>query len=381
VSTLPPVIDVCGFHDWSTRHEIGRYLDPAWREFLIDRTEMRQPLRSKSLYANPTGAKHPATYPEQGVPGSDPQLLVRQLLGQGRRDRLVLGYDEAILTTAFPPIYVARALVRAANDWTVDRWLTVDDRLYGLIMILNAMPEEAAAEIRRMGKNERMVGVAMGANAQGKPFGHPIYHPIYAAACEQGLPVVIQVGSDSAASLVTGPMAGGLAATFGEYAALSAQSLNVHVSSLIMQATFEVFPDLRIVLLGGGATWIPPFLWRLNYSSQINSRDVPWLKRRPHEYFRDHVKVSTYSLERVLDARALGKALGTLPWIEDSLLYAGGYPNYDWEEPAAIAGRLPAEWHEKVFRQNALGTFRWPDRAGRASREGLPAERLLDPGA
>jgi uncharacterized protein len=380
MSSRPPVIDVCAFHDWSTRQEIGQYLDPAWREFLIDRTEMRQPLRSKSFYSNPQGAKHRDTYPEKGVPGSEPALLVKQLLGDGRRERLVLGFDEAIYTTAFPNMYVARAMVRAVNDWTVDRWLSADDRLYGLILLLTAMPDEAAAEVRRLGKNDRMVGIAMGNNTQAKPFGHPAYHPIYEAACEFGLPIVIQVGSDSAASLVSGVTAGGLVTTFGEYAALGAQALNVHLASLIMQATFEVFPDLKVVVLGGGATWIPPWLWRLNYAAQINSRDVPWLKKLPTDYFREHIRVSTYELERLLDAERLGKALGTLPWFENNLVYAGGYPNYNWEEPQAIAARLPAEWHQKVFRDTALETFRWPDREAASPREGMPATQLLGPG-
>jgi predicted TIM-barrel fold metal-dependent hydrolase len=373
------VIDGCVFHDWASKKELGPYMPKAWRELLVDRAEIAGTLRARSLYQNPMGAKDSAAYPAKGQAGSDPDLLVKQLLGDGSRERLVLGFDEAILSTAFPAHYVARTVVRAANDWTADRWLKHDKRLYGLILVSNALPDDAAKEIRRMAKNERMVGVAMGANAQGKPFGHPVYHPIYAAATEAGLPVVLQVGSDVAGTLITPPVAGGLPATFGEFRALGAQPLASHIASLILQAVFEVFPELQIVLVGGGATWVAPALWRLNYIYQLNEHDAPWLKKSPAEYFQEHVKVSTYSLERIPGAGRMEKALGALPWFGDSLLYASGYPNSDWEQPAAIAERIPAEWHDRVFRDNAAAAFRWPDRPARPKREGIPPEKLLEP--
>jgi predicted TIM-barrel fold metal-dependent hydrolase len=377
--SIPPVIDACAFHDWASKKELGPYLPRAWRELLVDRAEIGSSLRARSLYQNPLGAKDPDAYPASGPAGSDPDLLVKQLLGDGRRERLVLGLDEAILTTAFPAQYVARAVVRAVNDWTADRWLTADPRLYGLILISNALPEDAADEIRRLAANDRMVGIAMGANAQAKPFGHPVYHPIYSAAVEAGLPVVFQVGSDVAGTLITPPLAGGLPATFGEYAALGAQPLASHMASLILQAVFELFPELRIVLVGGGATWVPPFVWRLNYIYQLNEHDAPWLKKSPGEYFRDHVKVTTYSLERTPGPGRLARALGTLPWFGDSLMYASGYPNSEWEEPSAIAERLPEDWQARLFRENALAAFRWPDQPRAPRRAGIAPEKLLEP--
>ena len=362
-STIPGgLIDSCVFHDWATKAELGPYMPPAWRELLVDRVEITSKLRASTLYANPLGNKDLAAYPEHGPPGSDPELLIEQLLGAGTRERVVLGYDDAILTTAVPP-YIARTVVQAANEWTAEKWLTRDERLYGLIMIANELPEDAAVEIKRAGANDRMVGIAMGANGMGKPFGHPVYHPIYRAASELGLPIVIQVGSDTAASLTTWPIAGGLAATYGEYRALGAHALMSHVASLIVEAVFELFPDLKVLLIGGGVSWVPGYVWRLNYWYKLNQHEAPWLKRLPSDYFRDHIHLSTYSLETTRPVTALTRALQTVPWFDSNLIYTSGYPNVDWEEPEAIADRLPESWHENMFR-----TTRWACSVGQGRR-------------
>jgi predicted TIM-barrel fold metal-dependent hydrolase len=163
-------------------------------------------------------------------------------------------------------------------------------------------------------------------------------------------------------------MAGGLAPTYAEYNALGAQPLASHLASFILLAMFEALPGLKVVLVGGGATWIPQFIWRLDYIHKLNERESAWLKKQGWEYFRDHVKVATYQLETVPPAPALGKALGTLPWFDQTLVYASGYPNWDWEEPDTVVGRLPEAWRDRVLRENALDTFRWPDRARAGAR-------------
>ncbi len=251
--------------------------------------------------------------------------------------------------------------MRAVNDWTVDHWLSRDERLYAMLMVVTALPSEAAAEIRRAGRNERFVAIAMGANALSCPFGESVYYPIYEAASELGLPLVLQVGSELAASSATPPMAGGLASTYTEYRILAAQSLMVHVANMIIQGVFDQFPTLKLLLVGGGASWVPAYLWRLNYWFKVERREAPWLKALPSEYFARHVRLTTYTLESPLRAEMLTAALQTLPWIDKSLLYASGYPNDDSEDATAIRQRLPVSWGSRVFSQNARDFFRWPE--------------------
>ena len=374
------VVDASVFHEWPTIGALGPYMSAGWRELILRPDDPAGPNRAQSnwRHRSPHDIKAADAYPDSGPAGSSPELLIQQLFDDGSPARVVLGYDEGLLATAHANHYLARVMARAANDWTAEEWLGRDARLHGLILVATSLPDEAAAEIRRVGQDERMVGVALGANGLSRPFGHPVYHPIYEAAAELGLPLVLQVGSDSATDALTKPVAGGLPATYAEANALGAQPLMTHVASMIGQGVFDRFPGLQVLLVGGGAAWIPAYLWRFDYWFHVNGREVPWLRMLPSEYFQEHVRVSTYSLEAPPGAGQLEALLTTVPKIEQSLVYASCYPNADAESPADLASRLPEAWHDAVLNGNAERFFRWPGKARSSIRTLVESRSLLD---
>ncbi|MEA2681973.1 MAG: uncharacterized protein QOK05_301 [Chloroflexota bacterium] len=354
-----PVIDAGAFHEWSSTLTLTPYMEPAWAELVTRKGDRGGPLRLATnwLYRNPIhGNKAAEAYPPHGVPGSDPAMLAAR-----PGDRLVLGYDEGILTTGFAYHYFTRAAVRAANDWTIDKWLSQEPRFHSLVLVATGMPEEAAAEIRRVGGHPRMVGIALGANGLGLPFGHPVYHPIYDAAAEMGLPIVLQVGSDAMTDMITPPVAGGLPSTFAEYKALGGQPMMTHAVSLITEGVFDRHPGLRVLLLGSGAAWLPGYLWRMDYWWKTNKLEAPWMEMPASEYFRRHIRITTYGLEWPRQPERLIRAISTVPNIDDMLLYASGYPNSDFEDPGLVAARLPEGWRAKVMHDNAATFFRFPE--------------------
>lgn len=297
-------------------------------------------------------------------PEDEYETLATRLFGDGRIERAVLGFHEGLLATALPDYHLAQEVVRGINDWLADCWLDRDDRFAGLVLVSTALPEQAAAEIRRRGADDRIVGVALGANCLSRPFGHPIYRPIFRAAAEMNLPVILQVGSESSPDLISPPVAGGLPTTVGEYRALSMHGHMTHVASLILDGVFHDFPGLRVLLLGGGATWIPGYLWRLDFWAKTNGFETTHLTKTLREYFVEHFRVSTYGLEAPAGDRTLERALSVLPGFEDLLVYASGYPNDDSESVDEIAGRLPEPWHEGVFGGNAHRLLRFSTLAG-----------------
>jgi predicted TIM-barrel fold metal-dependent hydrolase len=387
------IIDACAFHEWGGPKTLLPYLTEDWARLVERSGDQMGPMLVTSAWrnvhpqegqlvgsggkiVNPTGDGTNGSQLRGQGPGAGAEQLAEELFADGRRARVVLGYHDGLLATAGPLPYLARQIVRAVNDWTVEEWLEKDARLYGQVLVLTAIPSEAAAEIRRVGTHERMVAVALGANGLGHPFGHPAYDPIYEAAAELGLPLVLQAGSDSATDLATFPVALSLPATYAEYDIHGAQAPMSHLASMIMDGVFARFPSLRVLLVGGGGAWVPWCLWRLDYFSKMMRRvDTPWLDAAPSEYFCRHVRLSTYSLEAPRQPERLAQVLETVPGIESMLIYAGGRPRRDAEEPDEIAARLPESWHAGVFRENAEEFFRWPAAVAAAGAQRIPTRR------
>jgi predicted TIM-barrel fold metal-dependent hydrolase len=354
-----PTFDACVFHEWPELLALAPYMPSEWGRLISERTKT---LASPRVYIDPRGAKDPPSVPENGPAGSDLSLLTAQVLDGGKRDRVVLGYDDGLFSTMVANRYAADVIVSAANDWTAAEWLSVDDRLHGLVMVSMATPDVAAEEIRRVGANERMVGVALGGNGLNVPFGHPAYHPVYRAASDLGLPVVIQAGpSDAFGDSPLAPVSAGYASTVAEYRALMWETHCTHLASMIVEGVFSLFPSLKLVFVGGGLTWITGQLLRLDFWYRIQRSEARWLDRLPSEYFAEHVRVVTHGIETPPRPELLLQALETIPAVERVLMYGSGYPDADWQEPEAVAAQLPREWHEGVFHGNALETFRWPD--------------------
>jgi predicted TIM-barrel fold metal-dependent hydrolase len=365
-----PVIDTCVHHHWRTQGEIMQYMSRGWREYLgqpagapggLDAI----PILQLFPYLRADGDKLDGTCTDGGPSGSSYEVVKEQLLDRFGIDRAVLTHDRAMFTPLTPNPHLAEEIARAVNDWTVDHWLSEDDRLYALLLVPNQTPDASVAEIERMGATERMVGVLMAANGLSKPFGHPIYHPIYRAAADRDLPIVIHAGGDALSESLSHATAGGLPATYAEYAVLRAQPLMHHLVSLIAQGVFIRFPTLRVQLVGAGISWLPSLIWRFDSQYITYRREMPWLKRPPSEYLREHVRFATYPLDVTPRPEQLLRLLEAFGGFEDMLMYGSGFPNWDTDEPTVVESRLPPAWRAKVFSDNALEFFRWSARDDR----------------
>jgi predicted TIM-barrel fold metal-dependent hydrolase len=359
------IIDGCLHHHWAAQQDVMQYMSRGWQEYLNQSVNvpggsgMPLPILPLFPYYRPDGDKLPGTAPAAGPPGSDFELLREQALDAAAVERAVLSHDQGMFAPCVPNPHLARAVVSAINRWTAEHWLGRDDRLYALALVPTQTPEDAVAEIRRVANDPRIVGILISANGLSKTFGHPIYHPIYQAAAEHDLPIVIHVGGEAPSEVLSHTAAGGPLGTYGEYAIFRPQPLMTHVVSMIIQGVFEKHPNLKLLLMGGGVAWLPALLWRFDTEYRAYRREAPWIKRMPSEIFRDHVRISTYPLDVSPDPSQLVAALNTVEQVEDMLVFASGYPDWDADTPGDVADRIPSAWHEKVFHQNALDLFRW----------------------
>jgi uncharacterized protein len=367
-----PVIDCDVHHDWPTQEHLLPYLSQGWQEYVVgpSRTGGRSEVSGKGLlpftttqmWPNPTGVSRADAFPpDGGAAASDYELLREQLLEPNRMKRVVLQYAAAGFVGSLPNPYFASEVARAANDWSIDNWLSRDDdRLYGAVLVASQIPDGAAAEIRRVGSHPRMCEVLLCSTGLGKPFGHPAYHPMYEAAEEVDIAIAIHSGGEVFPGNNVSPLASGMPSFYFENSVLTFQGMMTHLTSFITHGVFEKFPRLRLLIVEGGVSWVPGLLWRLDAAYKGLRRELPWVKRFPSEYFYDHVRVATQPLERSPEPEQLIELL-KLYGGEDVLCFSTDYPHWDTDEKDYIATRLPAEWQPKIFFENAARFYRWDE--------------------
>jgi len=354
-----PRIDADVHHAWRDDAELLPYIPTRWRQAVADRQFAIGP--AMMSYPHTAGVnKRLDTYPPiGGPPGSDVATMQRQLLDPHNVSRVVLGFDVGLNAAVANP-YLALALVQALNDWSIDRWLSqADDRLYGALLAPTHVPEEAAAEIRRVGGHPRIAQVLLPWNSLGRPFGHPVYHPIYAAAEELGLPIAIHAGGGEVAMSTGQTAAGGVMPTRLEFHTVLPQTSQHHLLSFITHGVFERFPNLRLMLSEVGVTWVPWLLWSMDASVDELRRESDWVRRLPSEYFFERVCLTTQPLEETPQRSQLIELLEAVGGLEDVLCFASDYPHWDTDEPNYVERRLPEAWLPKVFYENARRFFGW----------------------
>lgn len=364
-----PVIDCDIHHDWPRAEALVEYMSPGWREYVTrSGTDRLVPVAPTAMIANPGGIIREESYPENGdLPGSDYGIMRDQLLDPCGISHGILSFGLGAYVSAIPNPYLAQEIARAANDWSIDTWLSgLDSRLYGAVLVPTQLPEEGAAEIRRVGGHPNIVQALMVSNGVGKPFGHPIFHPIYEAAVEMNLPIGIHAGGEAFGGQCISPIGGGVPALYLEHHVLVPQGMMTHLVSFIAHGVFEKFPTLKLILIECGVAWLPGLLWRFDMDFKGLRRDAPWLKRHPSEYFYDHVRVTTQPLELSPKRDQLIDLL-TMVGGEDILCFSSDFPHWDGDVPEYVQQRLPEAWHRKVMYENAARLYGFdPDLAALA---------------
>jgi predicted TIM-barrel fold metal-dependent hydrolase len=354
-----PRIDSDIHHRWVSQADLLPYLPTHLRDLVQLSGREPYPLTPPYLtvpHTNGLNKRLDAFSPEGAPPGSDYDTLRRQLLEGMKIDRGVLSYDITMVAALRNP-YLAVDAVRAVNDWSLERWIARDERLYGAILVPSGLPEEAAKEIRRHADNPRMVEVILVNNTLGKPFGHPVYAPIHAAAAAAGRPIAIHVAGDGwGFSQVA---AGGIPATRLEFHTCIPQPMVHHLVSFITHGVFERHPSLRLLIVEAGVSWLPWLLWALDAHEKLLRLESVWIKRPPSEYVRRHVRLTTQPLEISPRKEQLIDLFRAVGGVEDLLCFATDYPHWDGDDPAYIASRLPASWLPKVFYGNAMDLYGW----------------------
>ena len=324
--------------------EIRRHMRAPWRD--------RYKGGGRGFYGNPvvSGSRDDSVPPGGGPPGSDPAFLRKQLIEE-------YGIAHAVLLprtfcNLHPDPDMGTAIAAAFNDWLATGWLGDDnpDGVFkGSITVAHQDPQAAAREIERWAGHPHFVQVMMDSGARA-PYGQRQYHPIYEACERHGFPLAIHPGTDGMGINVQ--PSPGYPTHYIEWHTCLSLGFQAHLVSLLTEGVFERFPGFRVVLVEGGSAWLAPLMWRLDNEWRELRPEVPWVRKPPSEYLRDHVRVTSQPLERPAsdaDFRAMLEMIDA----RHLMLFASDYPHWDFDSPTHAFPRLDGELHDRIFSRNA----------------------------
>ena len=247
---------------------------------------------------------------------------------------------------------LAEAVAVAANLWQVDRWLERDDRLRASLVVPSQNPQMAAKVIDQFGDHPGFVQVLLPVRSDA-PYGTRRYDPIYAAAERHGLSIGIHFGGAPGFA----PTPAGWPTTYIEEFSVMTVVFQAQLMSLVFGGAFARFPELRVVLIESGFTWLPAWMWRADQYWRSLRRETPWVTRPPSDYVREHVRLTLQPIHGPADDAHLLEVIEQLE-SEDLLMFSTDYPHWHFDTPEdALPRGLPTGLRTKILSENARSFY------------------------
>jgi uncharacterized protein len=348
---VPPGAIDCDIHPAvpSTR-ALMPYLDDYWREHALRRGMERDNFEASSVPPNaPINGRPDWRLPNNAPPGSALPALQAHLLDRLQPAHAICNVIHGAQVMQSEDL--SAAFCRAINNWIKAEWLDRDPRLRASIVVPPHSPELAVEEINRLAPDSRFVQILLLSQTE-IPLGRRPNWPIYKAAEHHGLPIGIHAGS----SYRHPPSAGGWPSYYLEDYVSHAQGFSGTLNSLVTEGVFVKYPDLKVVLIESGVTWLPASLWRLDKTWRGVRAETPWLEQLPTETVRNHVRLTLQPFDAPPTEAQLKTLLEQLG-SDDMLLFSSDYPHWHYDGDDALPPGLPADLIHKICIENPLKTY------------------------
>ena len=316
------------------------YLSEYWREYT----------QTAGIRLVGMSNAYPPRAPTSGGPvPADYESLAREVLAKDG-PRIVVLNCLTICEAHRNPYYQA-ALASALNDWMRAELLERDERLRASLVVSTVDPDDAVAEVERLGEDPRFVQVLLPIRADA-PYGNKRYHRLFAAAAERGLALGLHAWGRAGHS----PTTSGYTLSYMEDYVSNQTIAQTHVVSLVSEGVFERIPGLRVSLMECGFAWLPSLLWRFDKDWKGVWREVPWVKERPSSYVRRCFRATTAPAH--LPASAAESVRELIEMVgSDMLMHASDHPHDHGSGTAALYELLGESAREDVRERNAAAFY------------------------
>ncbi len=333
-----------------TMTDLIPYIDPHWARYLKGEGGLWLGVPKPLSYAAPVpsmASRETWIHDSREYPSSKVENLVKDLIeGEGVTTPIING--SLFFPSTFPgePEFAA-AMAAAYNDWQIAEMLEREPRLCGSVHVAAQDPEHAAREIDRVAAHPRIVQVIL-PNLTNWEWGDPRFRPIWEAALRNDLIVAFHHG------MTTNTVLGWPRYYIGWHSMAAPQAAMNQTMSLIVNGTFDRYPELRVSMLEAGVTWLPWLMWRLDAQFKELRSGTPWVKRLPSEHIRSNVRAATQPITEVTPGQF--EKLIDLTQTQDVYVFSTDYPHFDADSGDVLAG-LGDELQAKIRYQNALDSY------------------------
>lgn len=241
---------------------------------------------------------------------------------------------------------------KAYIRYMLEEVVSTEDGIYTLAPI-PYYDLDAAHEVLDMIEGEEgIIGACMVAAGATPPLGNRKYDTIYERGEQMDLPFVFHTSGSGLDEYVRAGYE-----SFTETHVLGFLESNMsQLVSLVMQGVPVKFPDLDIIVMESGITYIPALMARLDEEYLKRTEEAPLLEKRPSEYLKD-IYYGTQPLEVSTDPEFLQKCIEMVG--VDSLMYASDYPHWDYDLPESITELpfLSESEKQAILADNAAEVF------------------------
>jgi predicted TIM-barrel fold metal-dependent hydrolase len=344
------IIDADVHNAIKSRADLLPYLPRVWHEQWL-----ATGAGVSGSYYSPVGVMRRDAIPDDGgSAGSSPAFTLKDHLDRYHIDYAILTGSDVLGISLHPDLDYGNAVAQAYNDWVEDFWLKASPRYRGSILINASDPPAAVREIERVAAREGMLQVIM-ASASQMPYGQRFYHPIYEAAERHRLPIAIHPGTEGK-GVGGAPVPAGYPSRYMEWHNALSVNYIAQINSLVCEGVFVRFPTLKFVAIEGGVAWLPHVMWRMDKNYKSLRASAPWLKGRPSEYIREHVRLTTQPIEEPDEPRNLVRLVEMVGAV-DMLMFSSDYPHWDFDNPKTALRGFGADQRRRILWDNAAALY------------------------